>query len=335
MKMKLLGGLLAATTITALGVAILPAIPIQAQVLGASNYNPVILQCGEYTTNQDWNISYEEILNSSQTNDGIKNTSDIINTVQQTGETRTTVWKYGSSKNIGSLTLTLNKDVDAIGLYATRWQGDDECSIYVNETELVLEQGGLLDYNNVQRFFVPLDSPTNVVNITGQQVGIRFYIYSIGFYSKNNFPNHQDSGGGGDTPVDPDPTGTQVEITINPNQGDPVDGGNKGAEWNITSEGFSINGIGTLTSDQARLFKGKTLTITGTNIIKIVFTCTANGTTKQGPGCFGSGAPSGYTYDTSGPTGTWQGSATNSLSFTAVDNQVRITSFVITYISNN
>lgn len=81
---------------------------------------------------------------------------------------------------------------------------------------------------------------------------------------------------------------------------------------------------------QLRLYKGSTTTITapsGYNVTGVVFTCTAENTTKYGPGCFGTGAPSGYTY--SSYTGTWSGSAA-SVSFTATDNQVRATSIVVT-----
>ena len=89
---------------------------------------------------------------------------------------------------------------------------------------------------------------------------------------------------------------------------------------------------GLVSSDEIRFYKSQTVTITapsGYNVTSIVFTCTNNGTTKYGPGCFGAGAPSGYTYETSGPTGTWTGSA-SSVSFTTTDNQVRATSIVVT-----
>lgn len=89
---------------------------------------------------------------------------------------------------------------------------------------------------------------------------------------------------------------------------------------------------GLVSGDEIRMYKSQTVTITapsGYNVTSIVFTCTNNGTTKYGPGCFGSGAPSGYTYEADGPTGTWSGSAA-SVSFTTTDNQVRATSIVVT-----
>lgn len=86
----------------------------------------------------------------------------------------------------------------------------------------------------------------------------------------------------------------------------------------------------TISSDDAafatseyRFYKGSTTTFTSSaNILSITFTCTANGTAKYGPGSFGE--LEGYSYETSGPTGTWIGSAT-SVSFTASENQVRAT----------
>ena len=83
-----------------------------------------------------------------------------------------------------------------------------------------------------------------------------------------------------------------------------------------------------LTSEQIRVFKGFDLTISSaTKTIKsIEFTCTANGTTKYGPGCFA--AQTGYSY--SGKIGTWTGSA-SSITFTAESNQVRITQIIITF----
>ena len=90
---------------------------------------------------------------------------------------------------------------------------------------------------------------------------------------------------------------------------------------------------GTTAVTELRVYKGKTLTVSATaghTIKSIVMTCTANGAAKYGPGSWGEGAPAGYTFDASGPTGTWTGSA-SSVSFTAKDNQVRIMEMVVTY----
>lgn len=80
--------------------------------------------------------------------------------------------------------------------------------------------------------------------------------------------------------------------------------------------------------DQIRIYKGETLTISSeANITKVVFTCTANGTAKYGPGCFAE--HEGYTFEAEGKTGTWEGSA-KSLTFVAETNQVRATEIVVT-----
>lgn len=84
----------------------------------------------------------------------------------------------------------------------------------------------------------------------------------------------------------------------------------------------------TVTADQIRIFKNQTITISSTNsITNIVFTCTANGTAKYGPGCFE--AITGYSFEAEGKTGTWTGK-TSSITFTASTNQVRCTSIVVT-----
>ncbi len=90
---------------------------------------------------------------------------------------------------------------------------------------------------------------------------------------------------------------------------------------------------GTINDTQIRIFKGQTLKISVSSgvITKAVFTCTANGTSQYGPGCFT--GDDNYTAGT-GDTGTWAldtGSA--SFTLTASSNQVRITSIEITYIA--
>ena len=88
---------------------------------------------------------------------------------------------------------------------------------------------------------------------------------------------------------------------------------------------------GTTTVTELRIYKGKEFVVSveeGYNITSIKMTCTASGANKQGPGCWGAGAPEGYSYE--GTIGTWTGSAP-SVSFTATDNQVRIIELVVTY----
>ena len=99
-----------------------------------------------------------------------------------------------------------------------------------------------------------------------------------------------------------------------------------------TAISFSKDGLklsistGTVTNEEIRVFKNQTLTLKAGKITKVVFTCTKEGTTKYGPGCFGE--QEGYSYE--GATGTWEGDAA-SVSFTASSNQVRATSIVVTY----
>ncbi len=78
----------------------------------------------------------------------------------------------------------------------------------------------------------------------------------------------------------------------------------------------------TITAEQIRVFKNSTITISAEKEISgIVFTCTANGETKYGPGCFA--AQDGYSFE--GKVGTWVGTPATSVAFTASSNQVRTT----------
>lgn len=92
-------------------------------------------------------------------------------------------------------------------------------------------------------------------------------------------------------------------------------------------EGTSISGLGKLATAEYRLFKGNILTVSSTigNITNIEFTCTANNTTKYGPGCFA--AQDGYTFKDK--VGTWVGNAT-SVDFTSESAQVRAKTIKVT-----
>lgn len=89
---------------------------------------------------------------------------------------------------------------------------------------------------------------------------------------------------------------------------------------------------GIVSADNFRVYKGETLKLTS-NIglmTKVVFTCTASGEAKYGPGNF-----TGNNNYTAGKekTGTWELAAgASSLSLTASNQQVRITQMEISYI---
>ena len=122
------------------------------------------------------------------------------------------------------------------------------------------------------------------------------------------------------TKVEPTP---EEAIVFSPADFDNVEN----AAWTITKDGVTIACTsGTITDDQYRMFKSSTTTFSCTTaaITKIVFTCTASGTTKYGPGCFA--AQDGYSYE--GNIGTWEGEA-NSVDFTAESNQVRATQILV------
>lgn len=89
------------------------------------------------------------------------------------------------------------------------------------------------------------------------------------------------------------------------------------------------NGI--VNDDRFRVYQGQTLKLTSKIglMTKVVFTCTANGTAKYGPGNF-----TGTNYTAGkGKTGTWELAAgASSLSLTASIKQVQITQMEISYI---
>ena len=98
---------------------------------------------------------------------------------------------------------------------------------------------------------------------------------------------------------------------------------------------MGTTGVITYTNDSSysgsvtelRIYKNKNFVVSaasGYKITKIVMTCTSS----NGPGGWGDGAPSGFSYE--GTAGTWTGSS-SSVSFTAVSKQVRITALSVTY----
>ena len=76
-----------------------------------------------------------------------------------------------------------------------------------------------------------------------------------------------------------------------------------------------------------RIYKNQSLTITSADgdIKEVIFTCTANGEEKYGPGCF---TVSDGSYVYSGANGQWTGDAA-SVTFTASSNQVRATQIAV------
>ena len=130
----------------------------------------------------------------------------------------------------------------------------------------------------------------------------------------------------------PESSSSEYTLTINPSDFETVDSAS--IDQTISGITFSTGtSNGTITSEQFRVFSGSVLYVsfsTG-SITKIEITCTANGTSKYGPGSWGAGAPTGYTFESDGKKGTWEGD-TNQVVFVASSNQVRITQFKITIV---
>lgn len=139
--------------------------------------------------------------------------------------------------------------------------------------------------------------------------------------------------------------GTSVEITVSqgakPAEGTGSVSWDKGKLASASDKGATVqmDGVISFTNDSSysgsvtelRVYKGKNLVVTaaaGYKITSIEMTCTASGTSNYGPGKWGDGAPSGYSYD--GKVGTWTG-AQQSVSFNATDGQVRIEELTVNY----
>lgn len=129
--------------------------------------------------------------------------------------------------------------------------------------------------------------------------------------------------------------GAQTTVTFTAGTDNGSNTGN-GAADEISKGGVTISCTdaafaavnGSTSSGEYRFYKNSTTTITSTagTITGISFTCTANGTTKQGPGCLESFNTGTYTY--TGKVGTWTGSATN-ITFSCPSNQSRATQIVV------
>lgn len=108
---------------------------------------------------------------------------------------------------------------------------------------------------------------------------------------------------------------------------------NSSGDETLTKNGITIISTVLSNGNYYQCYKNDTLSISSTvgNITSIVFTCTANGTAKYGPGSITVNDNNGtYNYERSGKNGTWTGDAL-SVSFTATNNQIRATKIVVTY----
>ena len=103
-------------------------------------------------------------------------------------------------------------------------------------------------------------------------------------------------------------------------------------EDQITKDGVTIAiSNGAMAEEQYRVYKNASFTVSSEsgNITKIEVTCTANGTTKQGPGCLENPTSGEYTFEADGKNGTWTGSAM-SVTFNCPSNQCRMTVVTVT-----
>ena len=137
-----------------------------------------------------------------------------------------------------------------------------------------------------------------------------------------------------ETPVTPETPEGAIVFDADVDQGNAGTDSNNAAEYSVTKEGITMtvsSGIlGTFNNEvHYRIYKNQTLTLTSTvgNIVKVEFTCTADGDTKYGPGGFT--VTEGEYGHTGGAVGTWTGSASE-IVFSASVNQVRASQVVVT-----
>lgn len=127
---------------------------------------------------------------------------------------------------------------------------------------------------------------------------------------------------------------TTVTFTAGTDKGTQTDAGKAGDK--VTKDGITIettDGNSAFAAAEYRFAKSSTTTFSSTvgKITKVVFTCTANGTAKYGPGCFTDPSTGNYTYKDK--EGTWTGDA-DSFTLKASSNQVRATKIEVTYTPN-
>lgn len=291
-----------------------------------------------YTCND---IVFSETVNNPSKYADVDNVSTIATTSIDCSMTSWTNANYGnknetaikiggskSGKYVGSVDLKLNGDLktDRVIVYATGWSGDtSDLKVGVNGEEKSIETTS--DSYVFKAYTFDLASQTNSLTFTNNSSATgksRTVISKIVFRLYG-------SGGGGGTSSSSSTSGSsssepvQNVVTILPSDGTAVENSN----YSIEKQGVTISvNASTLTSEQMRVFKGKTLTVSSSHYISsIQFTCTASDSDKYGPGCFSTTTGS---YDYEGTLGIWSGN-TKSIAFTASLNQVRITQVVVTY----
>lgn len=155
---------------------------------------PNVLHCNTgYYTNIDWNVSDEEVAANAQTLNGAQACSSLITAFSSNGGKDGDLWHVGTSSAGANMHITLNKNIDAIGCYLSKWSSDSNFTAKINNQNISINS------TNSTRYFIELDEPTNEISFTSSKKNNRFYIHSIGFYFKEGSPIDS-----GDTPEEHD-----------------------------------------------------------------------------------------------------------------------------------
>lgn len=240
-----------------------------------------------------------------------------------------------SGKYDGSVVLSFKTyEVSRIIVYAAGWNGDKAPNLTMGSKHYTLPATADNAYS-FQPYTFDFDATSTITltNGSGNTSSHRVVVSKIVF-KVTGATTPIDSSTSAETTGEPEDTTTEPEGTSQSGEQQLITftKSELAGSSPITHDGVTITNssdYGSNVVTELRIYKGNTMTISGSNITQIVLTCTANGTTKQGPGCFGAGAPTGYTFESAGKIGTWTGAA-DSVSFTATDNQVRITQIEVT-----
>lgn len=241
-----------------------------------------------------------------------------------------------SSYRDGVISITFDYNIIQCTVYAAGWKGQSPV-LSVNGVERTIEESATVTGNSGTTKYKPyvyfLPTETNVLTL---QANERLVIGDIALRattqvvepssvaSSEESTTIESSEESVETSEASESSAEVTSVTIEPSDGEAVEG----ADYSIIKDGVTIEvAASTLTAEQIRVFKNKTITITASHLSQIEFTCTANGDAKYGPGCLTT--ETGYTFEASGKKGTWTGDAT-SVTFIASSNQCRITQIIVT-----
>lgn len=254
--------------------------------------------------------------------------------ISSTDLTSTATSYEGTGSASGEVLISLSQPSTSKALYIKSIEIEYEGAVVSTSAPVFTPNGGTFTDNSIQVSIACPDGPADIYYSEGTELDWTNYTYYSGpFYinetktftavaSRSNIMS--DPTTVTFTKLEPSPAGTFIPGNFNPVEN---------TEFSITSGDITLTCTnGTITAERFGFFKYSDITFTsaGNDIVKIEFTCTANGTAKYGPGSIKlkDGQTGTYTAGTD-KIGTWTGKA-ESVAFTASENQLRATQIVVT-----